>query len=404
MSAGHIPRFPFARPLDRRGLIVVDTVVALVLAQVCAEAAHVGAGVVAGIPVAGHWAFPVVAGLLLAGPLAVRRLWPLGVLITVFLLGEAALLTGVVPDFAGAAPYTVISYALYLVAVVLPGRRSLTILLCCLGAASAVALVMPDAGGEAAGGWLAVAFAVLMFGSAWVLGGAVRERRAHAATSATQAARQAVVDERLRIARELHDIVAHSMSVIAVKAAVADHVADARPDEVRTALRDIAATSRDTLAELRRTVGALRSDETRLAPVPGLADLPALVRATPGGPVTLDLDPGVVTDVPPGVGLSAYRIVQEALTNVVRHADGAACRVVVAVADGAVRVEVADDGPGAPDGPRPGGQGLVGMRERVLLYGGELIAGTGPGGGFRVSARLPFDSVASLSPVGGAAS
>jgi signal transduction histidine kinase len=207
-----------------------------------------------------------------------------------------------------------------------------------------------------------LAFVAMMLVVAWTSGVAVRERREYAIRSAEQLARNAVGDERLRIARELHDVVAHSMSLIAVKAGIANHVADQRPQVARDALRVIEQTSRGTLNEMRRMLGVLRSetDEASLAPIPGLAGLPELAeRARMAGVEVSMAVPDV--NLPEGVELSVYRIVQEALTNVVKHAAPARCDVMVKADGHEVSIEVTDDGPGGTPGK---GHGLVGMRER----------------------------------------
>jgi signal transduction histidine kinase len=207
-----------------------------------------------------------------------------------------------------------------------------------------------------------------------------------------------VAEERLRLARELHDVVAHSISVIAVQSGVGAHVANTQPEEAAKALATIEATSRAALTELRRLLGVLRQEgepEGSLAPVPGLADLDALLAevAKAGLGVRLRVE-GTPSPLPAGVDLSAYRIVQEALTNVVKHAGPARAQVVVGYGDHEVTVEVVDDGRGvaAPtgDGRARVGHGLIGMRERVAAFGGDLEVGPGPDGGFRVAARLPL--------------
>jgi signal transduction histidine kinase len=219
-----------------------------------------------------------------------------------------------------------------------------------------------------------------------------------------QSAARVLAEERLRIAQELHDVVAHSMSVIAVQAGVGAHVLDERPEQARAALDAISATSRGTLTEMRRLLGVLRnSDGLRShVPAPGLADLPRLVddvRAV-GVPATLHVQ-GTADSVHAGIELSAYRVVQEALTNVIKHA-GKPTRVDVTVRHlpGSLAVEVTDDGRGlaarsingaAADASADGsGHGLVGMRERVELWGGELSVGPAPGGGYRVKVLLPY--------------
>jgi signal transduction histidine kinase len=205
-------------------------------------------------------------------------------------------------------------------------------------------------------------------------------------------ARRAVADERLRIAQELHDVVAHSMGVIAVQAGVGAHVIDTDPAEAKRSLDAISATSRGTLTEIRRLLGVLRADDRAgYQPAPGLADLDRLVADldAAGLPVSVHVDGGR-HDVPPGVDLTAYRIVQEALTNVLKHAGTASATVTVGYEPGAVRLEIVDDGRGVNGRASGGGHGLVGMRERVGVYGGTLEAGPVPGGGFRVRAHLPY--------------
>jgi signal transduction histidine kinase len=229
---------------------------------------------------------------------------------------------------------------------------------------------------------LLVGFAVL--GAVWVIGYTTRLRRSMIARETTQQAEQALADERLRIARELHDVVAHNLSLIAVQAGNAAHVRS--PEHAYEALQVISETSRAALTEMRGLLGVLRADAD-LAPSPGLGGLADLAdRASLAGVrVTLDVRGDAV--VPEGAGLSVYRIVQEALTNVVKHAAPAACTVLVEVTPEAVRVDVADDGPGVRE--LGVGHGLIGMRERVAVYGGTFSAGPGESGGFRVVAELP---------------
>ncbi|WP_037970283.1 sensor histidine kinase [Streptosporangium amethystogenes] len=328
----------------------------------------------------------VLAGVAL--PLAVRRLWPLTVFCIVLSMSLASVLLGLVHDrFAAAA------FAIYMVALTRPRpRREPTV---AIGVCGALAVLLMSVMGvsEPAPRLPGVLLGGMTFmGGAWIVGRAARERRAYAIRSAEQLADRAVAEERLRIARELHDVVAHSMSLIAVKAGIANHVAAARPEEAADALRVIEATSRGALTEMRRLLGVLRSDldaPPDLTPSPGLTDLSVLAGQAAMAGVRVELDVRA-TGLPGGVELSVYRIVQEALTNVVRHAAPARCRVSVEASAGEVRVEVADDGPGErmlPGGP---GHGLVGMRERVAVYGGSLTAGRRPEGGFGISARMPY--------------
>jgi signal transduction histidine kinase len=283
-------------------------------------------------------------------------------------------------------------------------RRVSFAALAAVGAAMA-ALPLTSGGAEVTT-WIATAPVVA---AAWLLGRFVGDRRIYAAQleartaelerAREELARRAVAEERLRIARELHDVVAHSMSVIAVQSGVGAVVADSQPEEARKALAAIEATSRAALDELRRLLGVLRQDgepQGSLAPVPGLADLDSLLAelAKAGLAVRLRVE-GTRPQVPPGVDLSAYRIVQEALTNVVKHAGPAQAQVVVVgYGDQEITMEITDDGRGAAvlagDGRAGSGHGLIGMRERVALFDGDLEAGPRSGGGFRVAARLPF--------------
>jgi signal transduction histidine kinase len=243
---------------------------------------------------------------------------------------------------------------------------------------------------------------------AWVLGHFVGDRQVYAAQleertaeleqAREELARRAVVEERLRLARELHDVVAHAMSVIAVQSGVGAHVAASRPEEVGKALAAIEATSRGALTELRRLLGVLRQDsepQASLMPVPGLANLDSLLTEVGKAGLAVRVRvKGTPAPLPAGVDLSAYRIVQEALTNVVKHAGPAHAQVTIGYRDQDVTVEVIDDGRGAvtpaDDGRVGSGHGLIGMRERVAVFGGDLQVGPRPGGGFRVVARLPL--------------
>jgi signal transduction histidine kinase len=208
---------------------------------------------------------------------------------------------------------------------------------------------------------------------------------------------RAVADERLRIARDLHDIVAHAMSVVAIRSGVARVVLDTKPGEAREALEIIEATSKRALAEMRLLVGVLRQPEesAALGPAPGLADIPELIHQVSQAGVDVEIDvEGDTAALPAGVDLSAYRIIQEALTNVVRHAGPTTAHLVVRHRHDRLEIEVVDDGSpaGRPQVVTPGvqGHGLVGMRERVGLFGGDLSAAP-DGSGFRVFATLPFD-------------
>ncbi|MER7889318.1 sensor histidine kinase [Micromonospora sp. NPDC094482] len=375
------------RPVD---LYLVDGALAVVVgAALCAYAALES-------PLHGGVREPVwvsvLVGLVIGLPVALRRRWPVAVSVAVSLTAATAIATGVIPNFAAAAPAVAIGLAFYTLAVATPAWRSLPCAAAGLVVVS-VALALTDDDLWTRSG--AMVYGAVMIAPAWLLGWSIRERRALAARQSEHLVRQAATEERLRVARELHDVVAHTMSLIVVKAAVANHVAESDPAEARDALRVIEATGRTALTDVRRVLGALR-EGTAYAPAPGLDALPGLADQAAIGGVAVRVDvrhdaPDVA--VPESVGLAAYRIVQEALTNVVKHAAPAACQATVTVAPDEVRVEVTDDGR-RPVRMAGEGHGLTGMRERVALHGGEFSAGPRSAGGFVVTARLPYRAVA----------
>ena len=242
---------------------------------------------------------------------------------------------------------------------------------------------------------------------AWLGGENLRQRRARWIAMAERAellerereerAQQAVLAERLRIARELHDVVAHALSVIAVQSGVGHHVAATRPAEAQAALATIETTSRSALVEMRRMLGILRHDDlaaASTAPAPGVRDVPDLIRqvAAAGLEVGLHIT-GSPSELPASINLSAYRIIQEALTNAIKHG-GPTADVTLAYTPADVSVEVSNDASLTQDRGQhvvTPGHGIIGMRERVGILGGDFTAATRPGGGFRVSARLPFE-------------
>ncbi len=234
------------------------------------------------------------------------------------------------------------------------------------------------------------------FGIMMLIGWSMQSRRRRIAAfdrERTEAEHRAAAEERLRIAQEMHDVVAHSLGLIAVQAGVGIHVIDTDPAEARRSLENISQASRSSLAEIRRLLGVVRAGEAApsYTPAPGLADLPKLAREVTAAGLAVDVRvEGDLDTVPPGVGLAAYRIVQEALTNSMRHASADRTVVRLDNRSGHLLVEVTDDGRG-PNTETPRGHGLVGMRERVAVYGGSLDAGPGPDGGFRVTARIPYD-------------
>jgi signal transduction histidine kinase len=303
-----------------------------------------------------------------------------------------------------------VAIPIYQVASVYERRRSLPAFVVsstALAIASASAAVAHRPGGG---------YFVLIVGvAAWFVGDSVRVRRTYIAGLAEQAAQRqrevveraqrSVAEERLQIARELHDVVAHSLSVIAVQSGVGRHVIDNQPQEAKKALAAVEATSRSALDELRRMLGVLRRDDSHpasLVPAPGVSGLEPLVdqvRAA-GFDVNLDVQGATLASLSPAAELSIYRIVQEALTNVVKHAGPATVRVAIRDEADALVLEVNDDGRGMPNGTgQLSGQGqethhgIVGMRERVALFGGSFSAERRPEGGFRVLARFPYEGL-----------
>ncbi|WP_330186079.1 sensor histidine kinase [Dactylosporangium sp. AC04546] len=323
-------------------------------------------------------------------PLALRRRHPVGVYCVVLAVSLLSLFVNTAKDSFLAA-----AFVLYTVALERPGHRwTLFTGLAAVGAAGVLGV-----SGSATPYWWMNGPGLIPFGWAvmvcgWIAGRAGRERRAYAVRAAEEHAARAVAEERMHIARELHDVVAHSMGVIAVQAGIANYVragggGDARLGE---ALQVIEATSRGALAEIRRLLEVLRAEDgPDGVPKTGLSALPGLVERAAAAGVTVRTRIDLDRPLPEGVELAVYRIVQEALTNVVKHAGPVACRVDVEASGHELRVEIVDDGPpcsGAPAGEP--GHGLRGMRERVMMYGGELAADPCPGGGFAVRARIPL--------------
>ena len=341
--------------------------------------------------------------LALGALLAVRRRWPIPVL----WLSALALVPYWVLDYVDTGATVIMLVLLYTVAAncerdrALPHVLGVTALLVAVMVAGVVASAedLPA---------IAVLGNVVIFVTAFVLGDSVRNRRAYLAEVEARAeraeaeretaARQAVQEERTRIARELHDVVAHSVSVMVVQAGAARRVLDRHPDQTVESLEIIERTGHAALDELRRVLGVLRAEHAHAstAPQPTADDISGLVDQwrEAGLRVVLRVD-GSPTDVAPGVGLTMYRVVQEALTNVMKHAGPASATVDLRYRPDAVTIVVTDDGRGpVTDADRvpSAGQGLIGMRERVELFGGDLTVGPRPGGGFLVRATLPVTS------------
>jgi signal transduction histidine kinase len=330
-------------------------------------------------------------------PLAVRRRWPVPVFFVVLAASVACGVVGLrVSTLTGP------TYALYIVAVQADRRWSL-LALAAVEAGAAVNGAEAGAGVNVTlatagkGGAVNAAFTALAQLTVWIVADSVRRNRAYSASLRERSLREALSEQRLQIARELHDIVSHAMSVVAVQAGVGSHLIATRPDEAAKSLHAIEATARAALSETRSLLGVIRDDDYDLAsrsPMPGLDNLHALVqRVTDAGqPVTLRVD-GQPRALQQSLELSVYRVVQEALTNVVRHAvPPVTAAVVIRYDDGGVVVEVTDDGRGPGSKGGGGGHGLAGMRERVSLLGGELSAGPRAGGGYQVVACLPAEA------------
>jgi len=338
--------------------------------------------------------------LLMAVPLGWRRRAPLPVLAIV--LGATVAGFYALYDLAGQRhpdPFLPFLIAIYSVAAYADRRQA------AIGAAMAAAAILAiDAPALLAGSVPNDVYAWLLYALAWTLGRALRRRQELAAALEDRAsrlerdqeakARSAVTDERARIARELHDVIAHSLSVIVVQAAAERRVLGEEHAATREVLGSIEHTGRQALVELRRLLGVIRKTDDRpaLRPQPTLEHLDEFVEQVREAGLAVELrTEGEPVPLPPGVDLSAYRIVQEALTNVLKHARASHAEVVVCYRTGELELEVSDDGRGPA--AAAAGHGLVGMRERVALYGGVLEAGRRDGGGYRLHARLRFEPV-----------
>ena len=361
--------------------LILDAGMAIAGAGLTAVAAWDPAGL-AGTRIAGPPWLLALLPLLIGAPLALRRRAPVLMLLAISAgIALQSLITGHPPQILELLVLFAGGYSLGAHASLRRAAAGLGI--------SAVVILSARSG-------LSV-IPVLAF---WLVGVLVRARRQAAALAGRNAAlqqqaEQAAATERTRIARELHDIVAHHLSVVVLQAAGAR----ASGKAADAALEKIEHSGRQALAETRRLLGVLRDtgEETGLAPQPGIGELDALttsVRAA-GLPVNLVIS-GDSTALPAAVDVSVYRIVQEALTNVLKHSGAARACVTIGCADRAVTIEITDDGTGEPGERAPaGGLGLAGMRERVAIFGGELCAGPRAGGGFAVRARLPLGDGAS---------
>jgi signal transduction histidine kinase len=334
-----------------------------------------------------NWVFALLL-VLATGPYAWRRRWPTAAFLIGLLATTVLWLLGY---NAGALPLFLL-FGGYFVAVARPARE----VVACTAAALGCFGLLWWAGGAPFGARDAL-MSVLALAITLALGrtGRLRVDLAEArAQTAEEAARRRTTEERLRIARELHDIIGHSLGTIAVQAGVGRHLMAKEPEKAAEALDSIARVSRSSLDEVRAVVAALREDEPDYHPAPGLADLPDLVETVRSTGLTVELTlPDDLEAIPRQTGVAVYRIAREALTNVVRHAQASAASVRVDHRDGRVEIAVRDDGSGSDgeEGTKPG-HGIAGMRERAEALGGRLSAGASTEGGFLVTASLPVAS------------
>jgi signal transduction histidine kinase len=362
----------------------------------------------------------VVSLLVVTLPLALRRRYPLAVAVIVilsFVVGRLLYNPGI-PVLTGWEGYFSVWacwLALYTVVAHAPRTRATAI-----GLAALVAVVLGEiireiffyAGGSFPGlplnrGFY-TAYNIVFVALPLLLGAAVRSLRERQRELAAQTrelerereenARRAVLEERVRIARELHDVVAHHVSLMGVQAGAARRVMASRPDKAEEVLSSIEASSRQAVVELHRLLGFLRraGQPDALAPHPDLGQLPELVAQAGQGRLSVELSiEGERRPLPRTLEVSAYRVIQEALTNALKHSGGTTARVRLDYTPSALEIEVLDDGgPAAPSGGPVGGHGLIGMRERVGLHGGHLRAGRTPQGGFAVHATFPLEGQA----------
>jgi signal transduction histidine kinase len=410
---------PLASPLRRLRpvhWIAVDCAFTVLMALVYELKA---APFVRGIP---GWASVAIVAIAVI-PAAFRRRWPRSVLALVVTAGAVATAfsSSPVPPLAAA-------FVMYVIPLRFSGREALRLLagtLLVLAAGLAAFALTPHAYGPETGTTGKAAGLLLEGGLlvsvAWLAGYVVRQQRGQAAGRRERAelrareqlaqTRRAKSEERLEISRELHDVVAHTLSLIAVQAGVASYVIGTRPEEAARALTSIEQTSRSALREMRALLGVLRDEETgtrngtgpgprntALVPAPGLADLKRLAERAGEAGVRVDLSVhGERPQLPAVLDLAAYRVIQEAVTNVIKHAAADRCQVTVAYKEGTLLLEVTDNGTGSATcgGELPvAGNGIIGMRERAAMYGGEVRAAPLPGRGFEVTAWFPLAGTA----------
>jgi signal transduction histidine kinase len=354
-------------------------------------------------PVSGPKPLLALVGLAATGPIAIRRRWPL--LAVTIIMGDYAIHPFVAtkdfgyPNLNLFEVFLAFLLIVYSTAANTSGRRSwigagIIVGAQLVGSLSAIALgnSTPQTG------------SYFFYTIAWILGKTIQHRNELSRRLAERAetleqtrdaeVEKAVSDERSRMARELHDVVSHNVSLMTLQAGAARQALDVHPNRARQQLLGIESTGREAMVEMRRLLGLLRDvpDGPVLEPQPSLRHIDLLVERMreAGLPVQLVADE-IPTSMPRGVDLTAYRIVQEGLTNVLKHSNPTCVKVNIRMLDQAVEIEVDDDGTRHPTPPASPGHGLIGMRERVAVYGGELDAGPAPGRGFRLKARIPFE-------------
>ncbi|MEN3615002.1 histidine kinase [Plantactinospora sp. ZYX-F-223] len=342
---------------------------------------------------AASWSYLAVATVVALAGSALLRRRPLAA-VALLLVGSVAAAMALNSTRIAFLQFLAVDVALCFIAAAQPRRTSIAASAMALAVLAGYAITRVLLGfpiGTSTQSAVALSAAV-----AWLIGNTIRQTRDHAHQVAASHTAEAVTAERLRISRELHDSVAHSLGIIALQAGAASRVIDTQPTAARSAMRAVEAASRQTLSELRRMLGVLREaepghDRARLdEPTPGVADAERLAATTSATGVSVDLRwRGEHRPLPPDIDIAAYRIIQESLTNVVRHAHTTNCRVLIDQRDDWLSIVIEDDGHGT--GHTTGtGHGIAGMQERVDLLHGHFHAGPRPEGGFRATARIPI--------------
>jgi signal transduction histidine kinase len=419
-------RPPLSKRFKERAWIRLDWALAAVCAVLVYSLMLKGSGIYIfplSVRLVGVW-IPLLLAIVVALPVGLRRRDPVGALILA--LAGCSVIVAVGEEISR-GPFLPLALALFTVAATCKRRVAIAGLTASLGLLVVQGLIMSFSG-RGSGPATGVALILIIV---WMIGISAQQRRAYTARVREQVATAAVTEERLRIARELHDVVAHSMTVVAVQAGFGEYVFDHEPGQAREALGAIQHVTREALADMQRLLGVLRQDgpgqpadsqaragrpgggqpparQLQLAPAPGLADLHRLVSTTAGAGVQVNVTrTGDHREIPAMIDQSAFRIVQEALTNVVKHSGASSCQVSVGYEDAGLSVQITDHGAGPAAGrdwplaarePNGAGHGILGMRERVSLCRGEFSAEPLPERGFRVAARFPLPALSGQAP------